>query len=424
MTTETAPAEWSFAKKLGFRFVFCYFVLYFFPFPLDSIPFTGKAWMLWAKGWEGLTVWVGTHVLYLAQPIVYQPTGSGDTMHDYVLLLIIFVLAVIAALAWTALDRQRKGYAWLAGWLRVYLRYALAVIMLSYGFSKVFDLQFSPPGPSILMETYGQSSPMGLAWTFMGASVAYTVFAGALECLGGLLLLFRRTATLGALVTAAVMANVVMMNFCYDIPVKLYSTHLLLTALVILASQMARLVDAMVLHRGAATEDVRPPSWTGWRRWGRWSLKGLVVGYFLYSSITGDWIRRKQEAASGSQVGYEAESMTRNGVEVPPLITDKTRWRYAVTFNAGSVLLVCAMDGSRTSYRLKQEGEAWELAEVWPYPKAPMTFHASMQDGSHLLLDGVLDGVQTQIRLVKRETKDFPLRNRGFHWISEKPYNR
>ncbi len=424
MTTETTPAPWSFAKKLGFRFLFSYFVLYFIPFPLDSIPFTGKAWVLWAKGWEHLTIWTGAHVLHLAQPIVYQPTGSGDTLHDYVLLLISFVLAVAATLAWTAMDRRRKDYAWLAGWFRVYLRYALAAIMLGYGFSKVFDLQFSPPGPSSLMETYGDSSPMGLAWTFMGYSVAYTVFSGAMECLGALLLCFRRTATFGAIIIAGVMTNVVMMNFCYDIPVKLYSTHLLLTALVVLGPAMKRLMDVLLFHRGAAPEDVRLPNWTGWRRRGRWALKGIVVGYFLCSNIASDWTRRRQEAAAGSQVGYEVESMTRNGVEVSPLITDKTRWRYAVTFNGGSVLLVRAMDGSRASYKVKQEGGTWELTEVWPETKAPMTLQASTADKKHLLLEGLVEGVQARIQLVKKDTQDFPLMNRGFHWINERPYNR
>ena len=422
-TDETAPAQWSFAKRLGFRFVFAYFVLYFFPFPLDLIPWTGKLWGLIDMGFQRLTVWTGAHVLHLAQPITYQPTGSGDTMHDYVLVLISLILAVAATAVWTVLDRRRQSYAKLAGWMRVYLRFALAGVMLGYGFNKVFDLQFSPPGANRLVETYGDSSPMGLAWTFMGYSVAYTVFAGVLECLGGLLLFFRRTATFGALVTAAVMVNVVMMNFCFDIPVKLYSAHLLLTALVILGPSLARLMDAFLLHRGVAPEDVRPPAWAGWRRWARWSLKGLLIGYLVYSNISMNLSMRKQMAGRGSGDAYEAETVLRNGAEVPPLITDGTRWRYAIVYG-GSFLVVRAMDGTRLNFTLKQEGQTWELAERGPAPKAPLTFHASTPDATHLVLDGMLDGVSTQIRLVKKEAKDFPLMNRGFHWINELPYNR
>lgn len=424
MTTETAPADWSLAKRLGFRFLFCYFVLYFAPFPLDLVAFTGRLWGFASSLWARLVAWTGAHVLHLSRPVAYQPTGSGDTTHDYISLLLSLVFALAATAVWSLLDRRRREHAWLAGWFRVYLRYALAAVMLGYGFSKVFDLQFSPPGAARLAETYGESSPMGLAWTFMGYSVAYTVFAGSLECLGGLLLLFRRTATLGALVIAAVMANVVMMNFCFDIPVKLYSTHLLLAAVVILGPSMARLIDVLILHRPAAPEDVRPPAWTGWRRWGRRGVKALVIAHLVLLNVSGDLARRKEQAASGPQVGYAAESVTRDGVEAPPLITDAGRWRDVIAFNGGKVLLVRAMDGSRASYQVRQEGGAWELTEVWPETKAPLTFQVSAPDDHHLRLDGRIDGVRTQIRLVKRETLDYPLMNRGFHWISERPYNR
>lgn len=57
---------------------------------------------------------------------------------------------------------------------------------------------------------------MGLLWNFIGASAAYTIFTGVAEVLGGLLLVARRTALLGALVCIGVMSNVVLLNFSYD----------------------------------------------------------------------------------------------------------------------------------------------------------------------------------------------------------------
>ncbi|HVS63755.1 MAG TPA: hypothetical protein VMT85_09690 [Thermoanaerobaculia bacterium] len=79
-----------------------------------------------------------------------------------------------------------------------------------------------------LSQTIGESSPMGLLWNMMGYSRLYNLFSGGVDVLGGVLLLFRRTATLGALVAIGAMANVVLLNFAYDVPVKLYSMHLLL----------------------------------------------------------------------------------------------------------------------------------------------------------------------------------------------------
>ncbi len=57
---------------------------------------------------------------------------------------------------------------------------------------------------------------MGVLWWMMGSSPAYTIFSGSIETLGGALLLFRRTATLGAIVSAGAMLNVWMLNMCYD----------------------------------------------------------------------------------------------------------------------------------------------------------------------------------------------------------------
>ncbi|MFY9224894.1 MAG: hypothetical protein WAQ98_19635, partial [Blastocatellia bacterium] len=68
-----------------------------------------------------------------------------------------------------------------------------------------------------LIQPFGDASPMGLAWTFMGASYSYNFFAGMGEMLAGFLLIFPQTATLGALVAIGVISNIVMLNFSYDI---------------------------------------------------------------------------------------------------------------------------------------------------------------------------------------------------------------
>lgn len=67
----------------------------------------------------------------------------------------------------------------------------------------------------------------------MGSSRAYTIFAGVFEIIPGFLLLFRKTKLIGALMAIIVMLNVVLLNFCYDIPVKLFSSFLLLIAIII-----------------------------------------------------------------------------------------------------------------------------------------------------------------------------------------------
>jgi hypothetical protein len=60
----------------------------------------------------------------------------------------------------------------------------------------------------------------------IGYSKPFEIFTGVCECLAGLLLIFRATSTLGAFVATTVFLNVMVMNLAYNIPVKLFSTHL------------------------------------------------------------------------------------------------------------------------------------------------------------------------------------------------------
>lgn len=90
---------------------------------------------------------------------------------------------------------------------------------------------------------------MRLLWTFMGFSRAYCIFAGAAECLGGALLFFRRTTLLGAVLLLGVLGNVVLLNFCYDVPVKLFSTFLLFLAAYLAWPDARRLADFFLLNK-------------------------------------------------------------------------------------------------------------------------------------------------------------------------------
>jgi hypothetical protein len=99
---------------------------------------------------------------------------------------------------------------------------------------------------------------MKLLWTFMGASIPYVIFTGAAEMLGGLLLAARRTTLLGALVCIGVLSNVVMLNFSYDVPVKLYSSHLLLMAVFLAAPDLRRLASLFVWNRRVPPAEQRP----------------------------------------------------------------------------------------------------------------------------------------------------------------------
>jgi uncharacterized membrane protein YphA (DoxX/SURF4 family) len=422
------PVRWRPAHRVLFRFVLCYLLLYCLPDGdrvdiLSSLPRglllaqTGE-WM-----WHAICPWVAIHVFGLSgQPTTYFPTGSGDTTLAYIQNLLILVFSLGATLVWSILDRRRANYCRLHAWLRLLVRYTLALTLFQYGFAKVVPQQFQPTRLMKFIEPYGEFSPMGVLWNFMGASMAYTVFSGAAEVLGGVLLFFRRTTTLGALVSMGVMANVVALNFCYDVPVKLYSTNLLLMAVFLAAPDLRRLVRVLVLNRAAVPADpmairferrpFRIASLVLWIAFVGYTLGGQVVGAVAaYQRLYAHPLRPSIYGV------YDVETFTQLGKELV-LATDSARWR-KVAFQPGA-MVVRTMDDRPVFYPGKYD----EARSAFTANNGGNPVTWSRPDADHLAIECNIGGVPVSARLRKVDMSKFLLESRGFHWISEFPFNR
>ena len=425
---EQAAAPWTPAQRVTFRFVCAYLLLYNLPFPLGSIPYVNVAARWYDRLWHAVVPWIGAHVLNLAHPITVLPNGSGDTTFNYVQDLTRLVLAVLATMVWTATDRRRAEYRTLHHWLRVYVRYVLAFTMLSYGAFKVIKSQFPGPGLERLLEPYGEFSPMGLLWTFMGYSTAYNVFTGLGEMIGGALLFFRRTTTLGSLLLITVLANVVILNFGYDVPVKLYSSTLLLMAIFLIVPDARRLWAVLVANRAAAPANIGMPNIGKRLDIGRRVLKVGLIGLGVYAPLkmSYDGHHLYGDAAPKPPLFgiYDVESFAKNGVTLPPLLTDTTRWRRVVVGRPGA-LSVKLMNDSTRRYLAKVDTAARQVT-LWTRTDStirfPFTFERRGQDG--LVLNGVMMGDSLQLRLRRVDHTKFVLMSRGYRWINENPFNR
>jgi hypothetical protein len=251
-------SDWSRAKAVAFRIAFIYFVLYAFPFPFGFIPGTDFVARAHEKIWHTVVPWVAQHILHVGYDISLAQTGSGDRTYNWVQTFCFLALAIIAGLIWSALRRKRLRYDGLYHWLRLYVRLYLGATMIGYGSFKVIQSQFPAPNLTRLLQPYGDSSPMGLLWTFMGASPGYNLFTGAAEMLAGVLLIIPPLATLGALITIAAMGNVFVLNMTYDVPVKLFSLNLIIMAMFIALPDTRRLANVLVFNRRAEPAEVRP----------------------------------------------------------------------------------------------------------------------------------------------------------------------
>ena len=423
------PAEWSVAKRIGFRFVFAYFVLYLFPFPISYIPGSWNPARFWNQFDQWLSFWTETHLFRLAKPLPVLPTGSGDTMNQWASQVNWFLLALGATIVWSMLDRKRREYTRLSQWLQVYVRFGLATIMFGYGFAKIIPTQMPRPTLDRLVEPWGEFSPMGVLWTFMGYSSIYQIFTGIGETLGSFLILFRRTTTLGALLLCGVLANVVLLNYTFDVPVKLFSSNLLFMAIFLAVPDLKRLADVLVLNRAVRPKTAVALFTSRRARRIAWAVATVFVAYTMYSNISGGLTYYRTligPNAPKSQVYgiWDVESLTKNGVDQPPLLSDSTRLK-RVVFGELSRAIFRSMSDSVERYGVKVDSLKHEVTLTGRFdPKLIRTLSYAKFDANHLVLTGKLGADSIVARLRRVDPNRFLLMNRGYNWIQEQPFNR
>ncbi|MFZ3342312.1 MAG: hypothetical protein WA213_15615 [Terriglobales bacterium] len=429
---EPQTAHWSTAKRIAFRFCFLYFGLYCFytqiSTALISIPNMeiGDPSGYWPM--RQIVFWIAARLFHARLPLVYTGSGSGDKTFDWVMAFFLLVFSIIATVVWSALDSRRENYAILYKWFRLFVRFALASQMIGYGIDKVVPLQMPYPYLTRLLEPFGNFSPMGVLWQSVGAAPGFESYVGCAETLAGVLLIFPRTTMLGALIALCDMTHVFMLNMTYDVPVKLFSFHLMLMALFLLAPDFQRLVD--FLFRGCAVAPSANPELFKSRRANRFAFAvqvafGLwMIGSSLYGA-RGAWRAYGGGRPKSALYGiWNIDELSIDGQLRSPLMTDYDRFRRAV-FDFPDRMAFQRMDGTfayfaasinlgdKTLVLTKGSDKNWKSNLTFQHPAA-----------DQLILDGQMDNhkMHMQLHLVDRDK--FLLVNRGFHWIQEYPFNR
>jgi hypothetical protein len=246
--------------------------------------------------------------------------------------------------------------------------------------------------------------------------------------LGGILLIFPRTTTFGALICLADMTQVFMLNMTYDVPVKLLSFHLLLLSIVLLAPDFSRLVRFFFL----ASIPEAPKTWTLFStpRANRIALAVQVLfgvsllGANLYGSASG-WYQYGGGRPKSALYGiWDITQLTIDDRLREPLITDNERWKRAI-FDYSDRMAFQRMDDTLARYRaaINVKDQTLTLTKNddtdW---KVNFTFKRDPED--HIELEGSMDGHHTRMVLQRKDRNKFLLVSRGFHWIQEVPFNR
>ena len=118
--------------------------------------------------------------------------GSSDKAAYFIMVFIFLIFSLLVSVIWSFLEKNKAKYEKLNYWFFILLRYFLALTLLSYGLSKVFFTQFSEPSVRKLIQTFGQFTPMDLAWIFFGFSKGYQIFIGIGQITGALLLFSKK----------------------------------------------------------------------------------------------------------------------------------------------------------------------------------------------------------------------------------------
>jgi hypothetical protein len=441
-TAPDAAPRWSVFTRVAFRFAFCYLGGYCIfngnATVLDALPVIGRPIQdLFAQAFLQPAQFLAGHLFHVPPPGNHlHPTGSGDTAIDWIAVLILLCASILATAIWSTLDRRRPNYRTLSAWLRFLIRLTVAMGMVIYGMNKVFPMQMEPPTVSDLSLPMGMHSPMSLLWLFIGFNPLYEMICGAAELLGGLLLLFRRTALAGALFSAFVVSNVLLYNLFFDVPVKLYAGHLLLLSLFLILPDARALFRFFWLHQPAAPTGAWVPPTN--RRWFRRTTVGVEIAFaalalgqmMIYMGTA--WHRRHIRLTApcplcGAWHIDTANLLGANGVATPhSLPTSDGRTAVELDIN-DRTLAVLRDTADELTYIPLDDAAPDGTLKLLPHGKPKIVYAVTRTDATHITLTPT--GDQAHIASILTLTLisppgGYPLMNRGFHWVSEYPYTR
>ncbi|WP_223834029.1 DoxX family protein [Spirosoma profusum] len=324
--------EWTGSEKLIFRFVFLYFLIQALPIDIQFF--------------QNLVDFKGGYTRYLFNLSHYAPRffGPVDTFANWG---VVVLLAAIGTVIWSRRSDATTNYDRLYYWLRVVLRYRLALAVLAYAFIKLFPLQAPKPSISNLNTAYGDFTAWKLFSLSLGVVPSYESFLGLVELVGGLLLLHRKTATIGTLILLPFLGNIFFSNLAYEGGEYVYAGLLTTFGLVLFSFDAIRLFRLVSLEIPASPNRFQLVLSEQWQRTGRLALKSaflvfvvLIYGFTTYRTYKNGPVRFPETKGLSDVAGiYNVSEFRSDGKSIPYSKTDPNRWKDVVfeTWNTISI---------------------------------------------------------------------------------------
>ncbi len=413
--------NWNIPERAIILFCSLYLFFYIFPFPLMgqiAAPFTYLQ--------ESLTFIIGNQILGIKNLETIERTGSGDTTFSYISIITTLLLAFALTIPLILIKRE-KLIQNIFTWLYTYSRYYLGTFLLIYGIAKFMNGgQFGELSIYNLEQTLGDKSPMGLLWTFMGYSKTYTIFTGIVEVLAGLLLFFRRTKIIGSLISIAAMTNVMLLNYCYDVPVKLFSTHLVLISVFIISPFIKSLFDFFILKKKTQLDEIKitlPKPWGTIKNISKYIVLGGAFIFVMIQLFISNSSENEELLLEGKN---KVELFVINNDTIQPIQTDSVRWKKLLVSNKYSnTAQIIFMNDSTQNFQYFEIEDKQQI-RLKPFGNSQEIYKLNYEqmDSSNYQLQGIFLGDSIEIHINNIHSSELPLIKRPFHWIQEYPFNR
>ncbi|MEH3112005.1 DoxX family protein [Pedobacter terrae] len=323
-TNIPSPPAWTDREKLIFRFFFLFFVLQAIPLSVDFFKIVfGFSWLHISYG-----------DIFNLTRLSAKFLPGADSFLNWI---IVAVMAIIGAVIWGKTKYKDINYDQFYYWLRVVVRYRLAIGIIGYGFIKFFPLQAPFPSISNLNTSYGDFTDWKIFSMSLGIVPAYETFLGTIEILAGLLLFFRKTATIGAAIILVFTGNVFISNLAYEGGEFVYATYLITFALFVLWFDAQRIYNLVSLERPTAPNRFKP-YFTGKTKTFRLLIKTLVIFFFVffygfktYAGFHHDPYQFPRGKGLANAAGiYNVSEFRINGRVLPYASADSIRWKDVV----------------------------------------------------------------------------------------------
>jgi hypothetical protein len=332
--------RWSERKKVAFRIAFIFFVSISIP---NSVEWYKHVIRI---DWTNLHYRDLYDVARFGSGInLFGNSIFGNSLEGYANWIITFVVAAVGGFVWTWVDRKRKAepqeYNLLYYWLRVIVRYRAGIGIIGFGFTKLLPVQMPYPSLGLLNTDFGDFTAQKIYWLSIGIVPWYQIFAGVVEVSAGTLLFFRKTTTIGAALLFGALGDIVYVNFAYDGGVHVYSTYFVLLAAFLLAHDIPKLYNLLILERFTIPFNYYPAFSKKWQQYARVGLKVGVVFVFLIllfylQLVNFQYDPYKQPSTAGVRQLrglYHVSEFRLNNQVIPYSPLDSVRWQEATFEN-------------------------------------------------------------------------------------------